>query len=398
MKKNICLLIYDLRSGGAERVLSQWSTLLNNDFNVCLVLYDKKSVIAYQYSGRLSYLDVPSDNRNTLTKIFIVLKRARLLKKFVNENEIDLVLSFGNECNLVNTISRHNAKKICSIRSASDLYSNPFVKIVVYSRHNIIIIQTEALKNMMSNLYGEKILEKIIVFGNPFNIEDIRKAAVEKSPEEIREVLAKKKTIVNVASFKPQKNHANLLRSFEIVCEKEKDVYLLLIGADSSGIKEKVLKMAEESKYSDRIIFVGELKNPFAVISKATIFVLPSLSEGMPNALAEAMICGLPVISTNCPTGPAELLCENIDAIKFDSTGCYEGEYGLLVKPFDKVADYNYETFSEDNMNLATAMVSLLNNEVKRERMKTNAIEGAKKFNIERYKDSLINLIYSFFE
>ena len=396
MKKSICLLIYDLRSGGAERVLSQWSTLLAEDYNVYMTLFDKDAKIVYPYSGQLTYLDGKANNRNFFTKVMTVLKRARSLKHFVKKNNIDLVLSFCNECNLVNTISDHKAKKVCSIRSASDLSSNPFVKLVLYSRKNKIIIQTEALKATMIEQYGAWIEQKLIVFGNPFNTKSIRLLAQEPAPEHLIPLLNNNRCIVSVASFKPQKNHANLLKSFELICQKIDDVCLLLVGADSTGLKKKVAAMAATSKYKDRIFFSGELENPYAVMSKSAIFVLPSLAEGIPNVLAEAMICGLPVVASNCPTGPAELLCDDPSCIEYDSNGCYEGDYGLLVKPFKAVAEYNYRDFSADNQNFAHAVSSLLDDPIKMETFRKKALHGSQKFDLEQYQVNLIALVQSF--
>lgn len=392
-KKNVCLLIYDLRSGGAERVLSQWSQLLSDKYNVFLTLFNPTVEIAYSYGGELCYLDAPSNNSNFLTKVNIVTKRAKLLKKFVARNNIDIVISFCNECNLVNTISNHNALKICSIRAASDLNANRFVEYVVRSKRNKIIIQTEALKRTMIERYGEGIAHKLIVFGNPFNCDVIRKNSQDALPDNIGLIMNSKKTIVHVGSYKPQKNHANLLRTFELVCDSVKDVYLLLVGADSVGLNNAVKGMAKKSRYSDRIFFVGELRNPFPVMKNGTLFVLPSLSEGIPNVLAEAMICGSPVIASNCQTGPEELLTKSGEEVVYNEKGWYLAQYGILVKPFSKAAEFNYESYSEENRFFADAIIYALGNNENLKELKRRALEGADRFDLCKYQMELISLI-----
>lgn len=391
--KNICLLIYDLRSGGAEHVLSEWSQLLAKEFNVFMTIFDHEDQVCYPYGGRLVNLDVPSNNRNALTKISRVIKRAQKLKEFVKREKIDMVISFCNECNLVNFISVHSAVKMCSIRSASDVHSNPFVKYVIRSNNNKLIIQTDALKKSLIAEFGVAIKDKLIVMGNPFDTERIKTMALEEPPKEIADILRDKKTIVSVASFKQQKNHSGLLRVFEIVAKEVPETYLLLVGANSTGLQKPIEDMVMKSNYADRIIFTGEQSNPFAIDSRCSVFVLPSLAEGIPNALAEAMICGAPVIAADCPTGPAELLTINPSAIDFKDNGIYEADYGVLVRRFKGFTDYNYEGSDEEFRPFANAIIKALKDENYLSSLKDKSIVGAKRFDWEDYRKTLVSLV-----
>ena len=387
-RKKICLLIYNLGSGGAEHVLSQWSILLSEKYDVYMTVFDGDTVSNYEYYGKLYNLDVKSDNSSIIHKVLIVLKRAYRLRKFVRRNSIDLVLSFCNECNLANTISVHKAKKVCSIRSVSDLDANMFVKYVVKTKNNLLVLQTETLREMLMVQYGKRIRKKTVVFGNPFNADFIIRKSKEAVPKFLDNILAEKKTIVNVASIKPSKNHENLLRSFELVCDKNPETYLLLIGADPLGKEDGIKRMAEKSKHSDHIIFVGELKNPFPVVSKASIFVLPSLAEGIPNALVEAMICGIPIISSNCLTGPKELLTDFGDTVNYNEKGYAVCKYGILVKPFSGSALPNYD-YTYENYCFANAITDVLDSKALYNDLKQKAVNGAKRFDIKKYKKDL---------
>lgn len=391
--KNICLLIYDLRSGGAEHVLSEWSQLLAKDFNVYMTIFDHADQVCYPYGGKLINLDVPSDNRNALTKITRVLKRARKLKQFVKREKIDMVISFCNECNLVNYISTHSAVKMCSIRSASDVHSNPFVKYVIKSNNNKLIIQTDALRRSLIDEFGAAVKDKLIVMGNPFDTDRIKQMASQDPPKEIAEILRNKKTIVSVASFKQQKNHSGLLRVFEIVAKEVPDAYLLLVGANSTGLQKPVEDMVKKSSYADRIIFTGEQSNPFAIDSRCSVFVLPSLAEGIPNALAEAMICGAPVIAADCPTGPAELLTRDPSSIDFKDTGIYEADYGMLVRRFKGFTGYNYEGSNEEYQPFANAIIKALKDDNYLFSLKEKSIAGAGRFDWEDYRKTLVSLV-----
>ena len=394
MKKKICLLIYNIGSGGAEHVLSQWSYLLSEKFDVYMTVFDGDTQPNYSYYGKLYNLDVKSDNSKVVKKIHIVLKRARRLKKFVKENDIDLVLSFCNECNLVNTISKHSAKKVCSIRSVSDLHANIFVNYVIKSPQNKIILQTQALKNHLVQEFGNRIKRKTIVFGNPFDINVITEKAQDEPPAELTEILSKQVTIVNVASFKPSKNHENLLKSFELLCDSFPGVYLILIGADSSGKRQEIMEMARMSKYAEKIIFAGEMKNPFPVVSRSSLFVLPSLAEGIPNALAEAMICGVPVIASNCPTGPQELLSDSSEKVEYNDRGYFFAKYGVLVRPFRGGAKRDND-YVQENQYFANAMQDVLESTSMYEEARKRSKTGAQRFDINVYKDELNKLVES---
>lgn len=387
--KNVCLLIYSLRSGGAERVISQWSQLLSHDYNVFMTIFDSNG-INYPYAGQLVDLKVPSNNKSTLSKFLVVLKRARKLREFVERNNIDIVISFCNECNLVNTISRHRAKKICSIRNAVDVDANAFVKYVIKSSNNTIVVQTHALKESIENRFGKYLQEKIKVFGNPFDTERIKNLSAEPLSDNDKALFQDTLAIVSVASFKKPKNHPGLIRSFELVCQKKDNVKLFLVGADNGQLLN-IRKMAQRSAFSDRIIFVGEKKNPFPYLKSASVFALPSLNEGIPNALAEALICGCPVVATNCPTGPRELLCNEtsmIDVIE----GFEEVDYGVLTAPFPNKYDCFDQTYSTADQTFADALLYTLDKEINT-RLREKASIGASKFDLEEYKNNLKKMV-----
>ena len=241
-------------------------------------------------------------------------------------------------------------------------------------------------------MYGQKLNNKLYVFGNPFDVNKIREMSNKPSPKELDEILKNNRCLVNVGSFKQAKNHANLLKAFEIIAREVKDVVLILVGADLY-LKGQIEEMAKQSSYSDRIVFTGELNNPFAVEKKCSVFVFPSLAEGIPNALAEAMIVGLPVVSTNCPTGPAELLSKTPFEICYNEQGYCDSDYGVLVKPFTGPSLPNYNDINEEHLRFATPIIkALTDNHYYNELVKKSHL-GSERFNIENYKGGLVQLI-----
>lgn len=127
--------------------------------------------------------------------------------------------------------------------------------------------------------------------------------------------------LLNVGRFSDQKNQACLLRAFERLCD-DRDAKLLLVGR---GEREAELaELADDLGVADHLDVVNWTENPYAMMRAADAFVLSSIWEGLPTVLIEALACECPIVSTDCPSGPAEILAD--------------GEYGELVEPDDPAA------------------------------------------------------------
>lgn len=124
--------------------------------------------------------------------------------------------------------------------------------------------------------------------------------------------------IVGMGRFAPQKAFEDLIDAFTLVRKKRK-ARLVIFGKKDEGsdyfqmIREKITN----SGFSEDILLPGFVDNPFKYLKNADVFVLSSKFEGLPGVLIQAMACGCPVISTDCPSGPREIL--------------EDGKYGELV-------------------------------------------------------------------
>jgi glycosyltransferase involved in cell wall biosynthesis len=110
--------------------------------------------------------------------------------------------------------------------------------------------------------------------------------------------------ILTVGTMKTVKNHPLLLRAFALL--DQPDARLMFVG-DGHG-REALLSLAQELGITDRVIFAGFHPDPTPFYKTADLFVLSSNYEGFGNVIVEAMACGTPVVSTDCPSGPAEIL------------------------------------------------------------------------------------------
>lgn len=171
-------------------------------------------------------------------------------------------------------------------------------------------------------------------------------------PREIIDVSAEK-AFVTVGRLIPEKRFDLLLRAFALV-SKRIDNNLIIVG--DGPLRAELEELAASLGITDRVLFTGMMRKPWTLVKDALFFVMSSESEGFPMVLLEAMVCGLPVVSFDCRTGPKEIIRDGID--------------GILVPPLDVNA-------------LAKEMERLAKDEETRQRMAGRAAEVQERFGTE---------------
>ncbi len=114
----------------------------------------------------------------------------------------------------------------------------------------------------------------------------------------------------------------------------------------------------------NNVFLLGAQSNPFKFLKYSHCFVLSSLWEGLPNVLIEALSMNLPIMSTDCETGPREILCSELD-INEEIIYPYYGRYGILTKPFSEEFiwnDINEESLTKEENLLANLMIKIIEN------------------------------------
>jgi glycosyltransferase involved in cell wall biosynthesis len=109
-----------------------------------------------------------------------------------------------------------------------------------------------------------------------------------------------------------QKDYGTLLRAFAQV-RKELECHLVLLGEGEE--RKKLEALAKTLGIREYIDFPGFVENPYKYMARASVFVLSSRSEGLPNVLIEALVCGVPAVSTDCPSGPREILLDGLGGL-----------------------------------------------------------------------------------
>lgn len=194
-------------------------------------------------------------------------------------------------------------KIIVRSNSSPSGWSNNFIKMIlykkIYSFADTIVVNSLNFKKEIKKKFN---LESVCIY-NPLNKIEVLK----NSKKEINFNFFNKKylNLVSVARFVEQKDHECLVRAINLIKNKS-NIKLLLIG--SGNLKKKISYLIKKFKLSKNIKIIDYQKNPFPFIKMSDVFVLSSKYEGSPNVLLEAITLNKLIISSDCPTGPKEIL------------------------------------------------------------------------------------------
>ena len=303
-KKNVVFFMPLIGVGGVEKnlflVSNFFSKKLDNIF-VCTGSNKYKN----KFNSNIKFL---GPKKNLSDKLNIRLRYIfclYILFKFLLKNKNTIVFCFQANiyCILLCRILKIKIIVRCNT-SPSGWYHNTFkqfiYKNIICLADSIITNSLEFKKQMNKSL---KVNSKCIY--NPLNKNEILK----KSKEKINLKFFDKKKylkIINVARFTDQKDHITLLKSAEILTKKKINYRLLIIGRGEQ--KENLKKFIEEKSLESSVKILGPQSNPYKFINKSDLFILSSKYEGLPNVLLEAAVLRKFIITTNCPTGPKEII------------------------------------------------------------------------------------------
>ena len=227
-----------------------------------------------------------------------------------------------------------------------------------YPRADAIVCVSQGVERDLHTLVGEGLANTQTIY-NPIDIDKI--AALSTSdPGHPWLKASDEACLVALGRLEPQKDYATLLQAFAQL-NAERPARLIVLGEGSE--RGKLTRLAEELGIADRIDLHGAVENPFQFLARADLYVMSSAWEGCPNALMEAMACGCRVVSTDCPSGPRELL--------------QDGAIGPLVPVGDP-------------QGLAAAMASALAAPPAPERVKARAADYDLASVVERYSEALL--------
>ena len=381
-ERNVYFLINSLAGGGAERVVVNLSKFLPIR-KIFLLERD----VQYETNLPLEFISNHNKEKNPILKTLFIPLYAKSLANAINTG--DLVVSFLERSNFVNVLSKtlRPHKAVISVRITEDEFRglksiNKQLMKFFYPKADLVIAVSKVVAQYLEEKYKVP-KDKLAIIYNPVDVEEIQ--ALVKEPTEIDF----NPYIITVGRLTEAKGQWFLLKVFKEVKKMFPELKLLIFGdgklnsylvnfSESIGLKT-YLWNRDRLMLDYDVYFMGFSKNPFKYISKAKAFLLTSLWEGLPNALIEALACGVCVISSDCKSGPREILAPDTD-FRFQTREPEFAKYGILMPVFE-----------EDNQEIVRAWVEtikrVLTDEGLRERYSKVGPKRAEDFRIEKIVD-----------
>lgn len=314
--KHVAFYIGSLHKGGAERVFVNLAEFfLQEGYRVTMVTqYKKENEYDLPDGVERVISDITQTELNN-SRIANFYNRVRKLHCIWKETKPDLVLSCIGKNNfmaVVTTMFTKTRPVVSVVGEAGEEYPNRLMKMLanfLFPHAAGIVLQTERSRYF----FNKKIQKKAVVLPNSLNPDFIKPRY-----EGVRE-----KRIVSVGRMDANKNHEMMIRAFASLADKYPEYTLTIYG--DGELHSYLEELAGQLGVADRVFLPGVIPDVAARIEKASVFLLTSFSEGVSNALIEALASGLGVISTDVPSGGTVELME-------------DGVNGLIIPAGDRKA------------------------------------------------------------
>lgn len=349
--------------GGSERVWIERLNYLseNTDYQLYLITTDQdKRKIFYEVNSKINLIDLDINyykdkELNFIKRIFQFKKKQKKhlkkLEKTLNEIQPDIVIGHGTEEKWLlpyfkgkyKIILEHHLEKNFLKKSAKNMLYKLKADYFIYKERKLInfydefLVLTEQDKEQWNN-------DKIKVIPNPLPF----------YPTEVSSL--KNKKIISIGRLEYQKGYDILIDVWNIISKKYPDWILEIYGegTEREKLQNKINKLGLENSF----LLKGVEKNIQSKYLESSIYVMSSRFEGMPMVLLEAMSCGLPIVSFDCPCGPKDMIRNNEDGflVEFGNIEKMAKKIEELIingekrKLFGKNAKKNVQIFSQDKV------------------------------------------------
>ena len=334
--KKIAIVIADLDLGGGQRVAINLANALAKTCEVTIVIFQDDD-IHYQAPGNIINLNCPQVS-NVFGKARNVFKRANKLKTLIKKEQYDHVYGFMETANFPTAMVFKDAALSvhCNPRELS-FFEKTLLKKTYHRVKNVIAVSDDVASILRSD-FGLKNVSRIY---NPVDVEDI-KAQVDEPFQH------PKPYILALGRFHEVKRYDLLIDAYA-KSKMKNDCDLIIVG--NGDLHDSLENQVNTLMLNDKVHFVGTQSNPFPYLAGAKFLTLSSRTEAFPMVLIEALALECPVVATDCPTGPREIVRHN--------------ENGLLVE------NENVDAFSQ-------AIDELFYNDFLRRKFKKNALDSIK--------------------
>jgi glycosyltransferase involved in cell wall biosynthesis len=352
MKKDkrfkILILIPNLGRGGAQQVFRDQLQFYSENYNTIGCVFNWDDTFQDDHQTNILSLDIPA-GKTWSGKIICFWRRVIALKKIKKEHDIDFSISHLEGADYVNLLSKRKEKVICWIHGTKKFDQNiegilgllrkRILIPLTYKISDLIITVSEGIRQELIKEFGVP-ATKIRTIYNGFDLKEISSKALQNIDSSFNELFAKT-VLITHCRLSRQKNVFALLDIFRLT-KNQQQVKLMILG--DGELRDELLehcKTLNLSVYSIwntaitfnldyDIYFLGYERNPYPYLHRASLYLMTSSWEGFPLSLCEAMACEIPVVTTDCYTGPREIITPELNHPQ-PVTEPTTSEYGVLM-------------------------------------------------------------------
>ena len=311
--KKIFFVIPDLISGGAQRTFVNILNQIDKKKYECiLVVYTKKGVLFKELNKEIKVISLECSK-----SLFSIFRLSTLIRKS-NPHIVFSTLRYVNFVTILSCLI--SLKKIKIIIRETNNHTESKIKKnlkellidYVYRFSDKIIALSEGVRLDISKRTKIKILNIEVIY-NPINLNSIMIKKNYKLPVKYENEFSDNSFIklINVGHLEEQKGQDVLIKAVKLINEYKFKLYIIGEGSKRQYLENLIKKLDLE----DKVVLLGFQDNPYNFMKKADIFILSSLWEGFGHVIVEAMACNTPVISSDCKSGPNEIIDHDIDGI-----------------------------------------------------------------------------------
>ncbi len=351
--KNLIIYYPSFERGGVEENIKNLINNFDNKLNIHLIssisskngkkIFKKKcKIYNVKKSKFLSFfpsrINSALSSMSSLYYLILKFKKKNLIVHSMQSNIAAIII-----CLILNVkiIIRNSEDPIYSTIHAENFIISSLMFVLKIFFYNLC-------DGIITNSLGSKLsLEKIVFRKN--KIKTIYNPYLKKLN---KKNYNKKKYLINVGRFRKQKNQILLIKAFNDFCKVYKDYKLLIVG--DGILKEKLIQTVRSLNLSQKVMIINWTRDPLKYIKNSKLFILTSLYEGLGNVLIDAINYNVPCISTNCKSGPSEILVngqggylvknDNVSELSKKMIYCVKN-YNLALKK-NKIAKQNLNRFN----------------------------------------------------
>lgn len=377
----IAFFVYDLGGGGAERAFSLLAGAFAKEHDVMLLTVMDHAT--YEFTGQTIVL-CPGSKPRGLQRWIQYGSWILKLRKVVREHQPDVVISFSILCNFLASLSGGRVVFMAQNNWLEMSLPRRVLARLTYPKGSLVCV-SKLLSEQAERHFGFREVQTIY---NPVDVAQVTAALDDPS----KMWLGEYKFLITAGRLVEQKSQQNLIRIYHEIRKRHPSLKFVMLG--EGPLRESLNKLAQAlglrvgtkldalTMQETDVIMPGFVDEPFSVIRCAQCFVLGSRWEGLPLVLLEAMACGVPVISSDCPTGPREVLSPESD-LNQQAVEPEFGPYGVLMPVFEDEPSFESRTTTDTEVQWVQTISDFLNSPARIKQLADTSRERVVDFDVE---------------